>query len=472
MGTGCSTGTALAQKRKLQITRPLPRSVGYGDAPWSALPYTWPATWPAHGRPAMTSHDAGDHHTAADRVRAAVASVVVGNGEALEQLLVALLCRSHALVEDVPGVGKTLLARSLAAALGCTFPAGPVHPRRPSLRHHRLERVQPAHARTSSSARARSSPRCCWPTRSTGPRPRTQSALLEAMEERQVTVDGQTTAAARALLRPGHPEPDRARGHLSASRGPARPFPGPRHARAIRAWRTSTPSSCGSRATTRSAGSPGRRPPRRSSWPSAPRRVTVSDPVRCYLVDLVRASRRQTSGWRSASAPAARSPCTGPSRRGPSWRAASFAIPDDVKALAVPVLAHRLIVTAQARLRGTHPAQSSPGSSTNSPSRWRTTPGEPPGVRLLVGGIPPRRPRRRRVGDPLGAPGAGRRPRRAPVLPDGYGNESASRTSPIPARSARSGRRSARRSPSASRSSTTSSCRSPGCTSRTSFPRH
>src|SRR3954452_21408039 len=55
------------------------------------------------------------------RIRSAVSSIVVGNPGALDQLLVALLCRGHALIEDVPGVGKTLLARSLAAAMGCTF---------------------------------------------------------------------------------------------------------------------------------------------------------------------------------------------------------------------------------------------------------------------------------------------------------------------------------------------------------------
>src|SRR5436190_18969697 len=55
------------------------------------------------------------------RIRSVVGDVVVGNADALDQLLVALLCRGHALIEDVPGVGKTLLARSLAAAMGCTF---------------------------------------------------------------------------------------------------------------------------------------------------------------------------------------------------------------------------------------------------------------------------------------------------------------------------------------------------------------
>ena len=55
------------------------------------------------------------------RIREMVATVVVGKQDVVDQLLVAVLCRGHVLVEDVPGVGKTLLARSLATAMGCGF---------------------------------------------------------------------------------------------------------------------------------------------------------------------------------------------------------------------------------------------------------------------------------------------------------------------------------------------------------------
>ncbi|MCU0494361.1 MAG: AAA family ATPase, partial [Chloroflexaceae bacterium] len=57
----------------------------------------------------------------ADAVRANVARVIVGKAAALELLLVALLCGGHALLEDVPGVGKTMLARALAVSLGLQF---------------------------------------------------------------------------------------------------------------------------------------------------------------------------------------------------------------------------------------------------------------------------------------------------------------------------------------------------------------
>ncbi|MGH8980537.1 MAG: AAA family ATPase, partial [Acidimicrobiales bacterium] len=55
------------------------------------------------------------------RIREAVATVVVGKRDVVDLLLVALLCRGHVLVEDVPGVGKTLLARTLATVMGCGF---------------------------------------------------------------------------------------------------------------------------------------------------------------------------------------------------------------------------------------------------------------------------------------------------------------------------------------------------------------
>jgi MoxR-like ATPase len=132
-------------------------------------------------------------------IRASVGSVVVGKEDVVDRLLVAVLCRGHALLEDVPGVGKTLLARSLAVALGCEF--------------HRIQftpDVMPSDVTGSRVFNQRSGEFEFRPgpiftqilladeiNRAT---PRAQSALLEAMEERQVTVDGQTTRLAEPFL--------------------------------------------------------------------------------------------------------------------------------------------------------------------------------------------------------------------------------------------------------------------------------
>src|SRR3989442_3301424 len=149
---------------------------------------------PARARAGGTRSTSGEHVTdAVARIRSAVGAVVVGNAGALDQLLVALLCRGHALIEDVPGVGKTLLARSLAAAMGCTF-----------RRVQYTPDVLPSDVTGSSVFNQRSAEFEFRPgpvftqvlvadeiNRAT---PRTQSALLEAMEERQVSVDGRTMA--------------------------------------------------------------------------------------------------------------------------------------------------------------------------------------------------------------------------------------------------------------------------------------
>ena len=111
-----------------------------------------------------------DSQTVFLRIREAVASVVVGNEEALDWLLIAVLCRGHALLEDVPGVGKTLLARSLAAALGSTFRRIQFTPDvLPSDVTGSTSSIRGP--RSSSSGQGRCSRRFSSRTRSTAPRP-------------------------------------------------------------------------------------------------------------------------------------------------------------------------------------------------------------------------------------------------------------------------------------------------------------
>ncbi|MGO8861563.1 MAG: AAA family ATPase [Acidimicrobiales bacterium] len=301
----------------------------------------------------MTSHDAGDRHAAADRVRAAVASVVVGNQGALEQLLVALLCRSHALVEDVPGMGKTLLARSLAAVLGCTF-----------RRIQFTPDVLPSDITGSSVYNQHTTAFEFRPgpvftqvlladeiNRAT---PRTQSALLEAMEEHQVTVDGQTTALPEPFLVLATQNPVELEGTF--------PLPEAQLDRFLIRVTLGYPSLEDEHAIllrfedddplTRL--SPVVSADEVVSWQHQRGRVVVSDPVRSYLVELVRATRVDERVALGVSPRGALSLHRAIQARA-LLQGRSFAIPDDVKALAVPVLAHRLIVTAHARLRGESP---------------------------------------------------------------------------------------------------------------------
>lgn len=135
----------------------------------------------------------------ADRIMANVEKVIVGKHDVVKMVQVALLCEGHLLVEDVPGVGKTMLARAVARSVGCTFARIQCTPDllptdllgvniynqktgdfefRPGPIHHQIVLADEVNRAS----------------------PKTQSALLECMEEQQVTVDGSTHILPRPFL--------------------------------------------------------------------------------------------------------------------------------------------------------------------------------------------------------------------------------------------------------------------------------
>jgi len=135
----------------------------------------------------------------AQRVIANVEKVIVGKREAIEMVLVALLCEGHVLIEDVPGVGKTMLARAIAASLGLSFKRLQCTP---DLLPNDITGVSVFNQKTREFE-FRPGPAFVHVlladeiNRAT---PRTQSALLEAMGERQVTVDGVTYPLPRPFI--------------------------------------------------------------------------------------------------------------------------------------------------------------------------------------------------------------------------------------------------------------------------------
>ncbi|MGH8997888.1 MAG: AAA family ATPase [Acidimicrobiia bacterium] len=296
----------------------------------------------------------GDPGELLDRIRTAVATVVVGKGDVLEQLLVAVLCAGHALIEDVPGVGKTLLARSLATSMGCEFRRVQFTPD-----------VLPSDVTGSSVYNQATADFEFRPgpvftqvlladeiNRAT---PRTQSALLEAMEEAQVTVEGRARILSRPFLVLATQNPIELEGTFPLPeaqldrfliRAAVRyPTVDEEHAILLR-FESDDP--LARLAPVVSAAEVVALQQRRGQ-------VLVSEAVRGYAVEIVRRTRSEPALALGGSPRAALSLHRAAQGRA-MLRGRSYVVPDDVKSLAEPVLAHRLVVTPGARLRGDTPA--------------------------------------------------------------------------------------------------------------------
>jgi len=284
------------------------------------------------------------------RIRRAVTSVVVGNEDALDQLLIALLCRGHVLVEDVPGVGKTLLARSLASVLGCDFARIQLTPD-----------VLPSDITGSNVFNQRSAEFEFRPgpiftqilladeiNRAT---PRSQSALLEAMEERQVTSDGVTHRLEEPFFLLATQNPIELEGTFPLPEAQLDRFllrvtlGYPSHADEFEILRRFEHDADAVLEPVTNSTELVELQRQRAS-------ILVSDDVRSYLVAVARETRTDPR-LRLGASPRATLALHRACQARALLHDRDYVLPDDVKALAVPVLAHRLILDPAARLRGT-----------------------------------------------------------------------------------------------------------------------
>ncbi len=130
-------------------------------------------------------------HELVTRLMESIGTVIVGKQEEIELCILALLCRGHVLIEDVPGVGKTMLAKALARASGCSFERVQFTP---DLLPGDVTGVSVFDPRTTTFEFRRGPvfAQVLLADEINRATPKTQSSLLEAMEEGQVTVDGQT----------------------------------------------------------------------------------------------------------------------------------------------------------------------------------------------------------------------------------------------------------------------------------------
>lgn len=286
----------------------------------------------------------------AARLIAGIERVIIGKRQVAEQLVVALLSRGHVLLDDVPGTGKTMLARSLAASAGLDFKRIQCTPDLLPGDITGVNVFDPA----SASFRFRPGPVFAdilladEVNRAT---PRTQAALLEAMQERQVTVDGETRRVGDPFLVIATQNPVEFEGTF--------PLPEAQLDRFLMSLTVGYPTAVEEAGLVVQMA--GKHPVETigpvvdgeeiSSAFEEVDAVHVSPEVAGYIVELTRQTRGHPALTLGASTRA--SIALGSAVRAlAAIRGRDYALPDDVKALAVPVLAHRLIVDAEARLRG------------------------------------------------------------------------------------------------------------------------
>ena len=291
----------------------------------------------------------------AARIRENVQKVIVGKDEAINLAIIAMLCRGHILVEDAPGIGKTTLAKALAQSLKCTFKRIQFTP---DLMPTDVLGVNFYNQRTGDF-QFRDGPifsQMLLADEINRATPRTQSSLLEAMQERQATVDGETRPLPEPFLVMATQNPIEMEGTFPLPEAQLDRFllrirlgyPTPEEESDIllRFDRVSEPPEIDAVADAAELG----------ELQSLVSRVLVDDSIRLYIVDILQASRGNQALTLGAS-PRAGLALYKASQARAAIDGRDFVTPDDVKALAQAVLAHRLIVSSNARLRGRTAAQ-------------------------------------------------------------------------------------------------------------------
>ena len=286
----------------------------------------------------------------AERLLANLGKVILGKGEEQRLAVMALMCRGHLLIEDVPGVGKTMLARSIARSIGGSFrriqftpdllPADitgvSVYNQRDGAFEYREGPIVAQVVLADEINRAS---------------PKTQAALLEAMEERQVTVDGvphpmpepfivmatQNPIEYEGTFPLPETELDRFIARLSLG------YPDKEHeTRMLEAQREVHPVDLLEPVVDERGF---------TALQDAVRRVHVSDEVKEYVVAIAGATRNHPNLYLGAS-PRGSLALFRLAQAKAALEDRGYALPDDVKSLAYPALGHRVILGSAARIQG------------------------------------------------------------------------------------------------------------------------
>ena len=291
----------------------------------------------------------------AKRLRENIQKVIVGKDKPIQMALVAVLCEGHVLIDDVPGIGKTTLARALATSLGSTFkriqftpdllPSDVTGLNWFNQKNQEFEfRPGPVMSQVVLADEI---------NRAT---PRTQSAMLEAMQERQVTVDGVTRKQPRPFLVLATQNPVELEGTFPLPEAQidrfmlcvAIGYPSEEEENTILdRFRKHDPLEDLKAVTT---------PEEIVKLQEERRDILVEESIRNYIVKVARATREHPEIELGAS-PRATLALFQSAQAWAAIQGRGYVLPDDVKMMAPYVLTHRLMIAAQAHLRGRRPEE-------------------------------------------------------------------------------------------------------------------
>jgi len=294
--------------------------------------------------------DANGVQNMADKIRHSVQRVIVGKDDVIDLAIIALLCKGHVLVEDVPGIGKTTMAKALAQSLGCTFNRIQFTP---DLMPTDVLGVN-FYNQKSGDFEFRAGPifsQILLADEINRATPRTQSALLEAMGERQVTIDGVTRAISEPFMVLATQNPIEMEGTFPLPEAQLDRFmlriklgyPSPdEESDILLRFQKDTILPALDPITTESELRP---------LQDAVTTVRVDDTIRMYVVAITQAT-REHDGLSLGASPRAALSLYKTAQAKAALDARDFVTPDDVKGMAETVLAHRMILTSNSRLRG------------------------------------------------------------------------------------------------------------------------